>query len=422
MGHMTRARVTEVAVVGGGILGCSAALHLQLRGCDDVTLIERGWIGSGTSSADAGFLARWSAGFVPAWGEEELEIETYGLDFYRELSRRTHVPGYAQTGTLFVGAAGPMGARSLLPFAPHAAAEELALLTPADVEQLTEGFVRAAGVAGGVLDPRGGRVAAGPAARALASRCAELGGVILEHEPVCSIRRGRSGGFVLETAHGHVSCRTLVVAAGCWTNAILRQFGVWLPIVPLVATRLTTERLEVPRSLPPVQFCDGHRLYFRGDAGSIAWGCNYECDPRYSFVARELPHRLDGLSVGCVAEMQRAAMRLESAVPALARARTAGAVHGVPCFTADLRPVIGELRSVPGLYVVAGDNYAGVTHAPGAGRLLAELVTDAPDRSVDAYPYRPERFNGELQAGADVVAAMRWTAARTVVAARAEAS
>jgi sarcosine oxidase subunit beta len=414
--------MTEVAVVGGGILGCSAAVHLQLRGCDDVTLIERGWIGSGTSSAGAGLLARWSAGFVPAWGEEELEIETYGLDFFRELSRRAHVPGYAQTGTLFVGAAGAMGARSLLPFAPHAATEELTWLTPVDVEQLTEGFVRAAGVAGGVFDPRGGRVAPGPAARALASRCAELGGVILEHEPVCSIRRGRSGGFVLETAHGHVICRTLVVAAGCWTNAILRQLGVWLPIVPLVATRLTTERLDVPRSLPPVQFCDGHRLYFGRDGGSIAWGCNYECDPRYSFVARELPHCLDGLSVGCVAEMQRAALRVESAVPALAGARTVRAVHGVPCFTADLRPMIGELSTVPGLYVVAGDNYAGVTHAPGAGRLLAELVTDAPDASVDAYPYRPERFGGEFQAGADVVDAMRWTATRTFVAARAEAS
>lgn len=419
---MTSARVADVAVVGGGILGCSAAVHLQLRGCDDVTVIDRGWIGSGTSSAGAGLLARWSAGFVPAWGDEELEVETYGLDFYSDLSRRSHVPGYVQTGTLFLGAAGPLGARSLLPFAPHADVQGLALLTPGDVEDLTEGFVRAAGVAGGVLDPRGARVAAGPAARALANRCAELGGEILEHEPVCSIRRGRTGGFVLEAAHGEVRCRTLVVAAGGWTNMILRQFGIWLPIVPLVATRLTTEPLRVPRSLPAIQFCDRHRIYLRSDAGSLAWGCTYECDPRYEFVERELPHRLDGLSVGCVAEMQRAALAVAPAVPVLAGARTAAAVHGAPCFTADLRPVIGQLTSVPGLYVLAGDNYAGVTHAPGAGRLLAELVTGAADPSVDSYPYRPERFDGEFQTGAEVVAAMRWTATRTVIAARAEAS
>jgi sarcosine oxidase subunit beta len=156
---MTGARVTDIAVVGGGILGCSAALHLRLRGCDHVTVIDRGWIGSGTSSAGAGLLARWSAGFVPAWGEEELEIETYGLDFYRELTEHGHQPGYAQTGTLFLGSAGRMGARSLLPFAAHADGEGLVLLGPRGVEELTEGFVRAAGVAGGVFDPRGAQVA-----------------------------------------------------------------------------------------------------------------------------------------------------------------------------------------------------------------------------------------------------------------------
>jgi glycine/D-amino acid oxidase-like deaminating enzyme len=246
--------------------------------------------------------------------------------------------------------------------------------------------------------------------------------VILEHEPVGSVRRGRSGGFVLETAHGHVSCRTLVVAAGAWTNAILRQLGTWLPIVPLVATRLTTEQLRVPRSLPAIQFCDGHRPYLRNDAGRLTWGCSYDCEPRYEFVERELPQFLDGISVGCVPEMQRAAHEVERAVPALAAARTTGAVHGAPCFTADQRPVIGELASMPGLYVMAGDNHAGVTHAPGAGRLLADLVADAPDPIVDPHPYRPERFDGEFQAGADVVAAMRWTGTRTVVAAHAEAS
>jgi sarcosine oxidase, subunit beta len=419
---MTGARVTEVAVVGGGILGCSAAMQLQLRGCEDVTVIDRGWIGSGTSSAGAGLLARWSAGFVPAWGDEELRLESYGLDFYRALSRGGHLPGYMQTGTLFLGRSGRMGARSLLPFAPQADIEELALLTPPDVEELTEGFVRAQGVAGGVLDPRGARLGAGPAARALAGRCAQLGGTILEREPVRSVRRGRAGGFVLETSGGHVSCRTLVVAAGAWTNAILRHLGIWLPIVPLVATRLATESLRVPRSLPSIQFCDGRRIYLRSDAGRLAWGCNYECEPRYEFVERELPSSLEGLSVGCVAEMQQAAREVEQAVPALAGARPAGAAHGAPCFTADLRPVIGELGSAPGLYVLAGDNYAGVTHAPGAGRLLAELVTKAPDPIVDPYPYRPERFDGEFQAGAEVIAAMRWTATRTVVAARAEAS
>jgi glycine/D-amino acid oxidase-like deaminating enzyme len=415
---VTTTRTTDVAIVGGGILGCSAALHLRLFGCDSVALIERDQVGSGTSSAGAGLVARWSAGFVPAWGAEELELETYGLNFYRDLAACGHELGYSQNGTLFLGLPGSTGTKCLLPFARQTEARGLALLTPREVEALTRGFVRAAGVAGGIFDPYGAQVAAGSAARALAGRFAELGGVIIEHESVKAIRRPRTGGFVLETATGLIKCKRLVAAAGGWMNSILQQLGMWIPLVPLVATRVVTQPLRVPPSLPAIQFCDGHRIYLRRDQGSVAWGCNYEGHLRYAFVARALPERLDGLSLDCVADMQRVAEEIGPAVPALAGARAASAVHGAPCFTADLKPVVGELAAVPGLYVLGGDNYAGVTLAPGAGRLLAELVTCA-DPSINASPYSPARFNGEYRKGADVVAGMRWTATRTVLAARA---
>lgn len=418
---VTRALHTSVAVVGGGVLGCSAALHLKLSGCDSVALIERDSIGGGTSSAGAGLLARWSAGFVPAWAEQELEIEAYGLDFYRKLSEAGHEFGYRENGTLFLGSARPSGLKSLRPFA-HQGVDDLALLTPTEVEDLTEGLVRDAGVAGGVLDRRGARVSAGATARALADRFSELGGANIEHEPVMSVRRRRMRGFVLETGTGSVTCETLVVAAGGWTNTILRAFDTWLPVVPLMATRLTTDTVQVPPTLPSIQFCDGHRIYLREDFGSLVWGCSYESEPRYAFVERDLPTVLDGLPLGCVAEMKRAAQELVQAVPALFHPRVARAAHGAPCYTADLKPLVGELPSVPDLYVVAGDNYAGVTHAPGVGRLLAELVTRAKDPSVDPYAYRPERFEDEYRNGAEVVEGMRLTAARTALAARGRGS
>jgi sarcosine oxidase, subunit beta len=415
---MKGARHWDVVVVGGGVLGCSAALHLKLRGCGRVALVERDRIGTGTSSAGAGLLARWSAGFVQAWGDDEQELESYGLDCYRELSARGYELGYRESGTLFLGSHRATGQRSLLPLMRHGALDGRAVLTPGEVEQLTEGFVRASGVAGGVFDRRGGQVSAPEAARALARRFSELGGEDIEHEPVRSIRGGGTDGFVLETETGLFTCETLVVAAGAWTNVILSAFGTWLPLVPLVATRLSTEPLPMPATLPAIQFCDGRRVYLRPDDGHLTWGCAYERAPRYAFVEDEPPYPLDGLSFDCVADMERASQQLAEAIPVLSRSRTARATHGAPCFTADLKPLIGELPSVPGLFVVAGDNYAGVTHAPGAGRLLAELVTDARDTSVDPYPYRPERFEDEYRNGAEVVSGMRVTAARTVLAAR----
>jgi glycine/D-amino acid oxidase-like deaminating enzyme len=406
-------RHADVAVVGGGILGCSAALHLKLRDAGRVVLIERDAIGAGTTSAGAGLLARWSAGFVPAWGDDELALESYGLDFYRELSRG-HRLGHRATGMLFIGSARASGRRGLQALAHR---DGGAVLTPGEVERLTHGFIRAKGVAGGVFDPRGARVSAAAAARALARSFSTRGGVALEHEPVGSVRRRRAGGFVLETSAGPLACESLVVAAGAWTNAVLRRLGTWLPLVPLVATRLTTEPVPTPEALPAIQFCDGRRLYVRDDDGRLTWGCGYERPPRYALVDREAPHRRDGLEADPVPEMEGAARELTEAIPALGRTGTIRAVHGAPCYTPDLRPLIGELPSQPGLFVVAGDNYAGVTHAPAAGRLLAELVTGARDTSVDPRPYRPERFDDEYRTEAEVVSAMRLTGARTALAA-----
>lgn len=412
-------RSTDVMVVGGGVLGCSAALHLKLCGCESVALIERDSIGAGTSGAGAGLLARWSAGFVPAWGDQELQLETYGLDFYRELSARGYEFGYRETGVLFLGSARAGGQRSLLPLARQAGLEDWAVLTPTEVEQVTGGFVRASGVAGGVLDRRGARVSAPAAARALADRFLELGGVNLEHEPVRSVHRRPAGGFVLDTRTGPLVCGALVLAAGAWTNALVSAFGKWLPLVPLVATRLTTEPLRLPARLPAIQFCDDRRIYLRRDDERLTWGCAYEQEPRYTFVERTLPDRLNGLPLDCVDGMERATHELAEAIPTLSNVRTARAVHGAPCHTADLKPLIGEVPSEAGLFVISGDNYAGVTHAPGAGRLLAELVMGAHDLSVSPDSYGPERFGNKYRNGAEVVSGMRVTAARSVVAARA---
>jgi hypothetical protein len=87
--------------------------------------------------------------------------------------------------------------------------------------------------------------------------------------------------------------------------------------VPLVATRLTTEPLRVPRSLLAIQFCGGHRIYlYERTSGASRGAATTKGIRAYAFVARELPHRLEGLSVACVAEMQRARQEVASAVPA----------------------------------------------------------------------------------------------------------
>ena len=89
----------HIAVIGGGIIGCSTALHLLEAGVEQVTLVEAGNPGSATTGAGAGFVSHWSAGMFPL-GEEGLALQQYGLEFYRGLHKLGTEIGYRPNGTL----------------------------------------------------------------------------------------------------------------------------------------------------------------------------------------------------------------------------------------------------------------------------------------------------------------------------------
>ena len=59
----------RIVVVGGGIIGCSAAYHLLKAGVKNVTLLEAVEPGKATTGAGAGFVSHWSAGMIPVGGE-----------------------------------------------------------------------------------------------------------------------------------------------------------------------------------------------------------------------------------------------------------------------------------------------------------------------------------------------------------------
>lgn len=80
-----------------------------------------------------------------------------------------------------------------------------------------------------------------------------------------------------------------------------------------------------------------------------------------------------------------------AAWPPLAGARVAGRRIGLPTYTPDGRHLLGVLDGVQGFYVVGGDNEAGISHGPGLGRMVAELVTTGAS-SLDHSPYRLGRF------------------------------
>lgn len=401
----------EAVVVGGGILGCCAAFHLIEAGLRRTLLLERDDLAAATSSAGAGFVGLWGAGYVPTWGEVEVGLERYGLEFYRRLAEDGYDVEYKRNGCLWAATTPEAWQRILASIAGHPAVPERRVLNPQEVERVT-GIIPASAVIGGVLCPNCCQVSAPKAALATAARFSSLGGQVAAQRTVerVVVVNGRVVG--VETERGLVSTEIVVLAAGAWTNVLLRELGVFAPMVPLVLARIITEPLGVPATMPTLLLPEFSTMWLREERGGLLWGTSFPAAPRQALVDRDPPRRFDQLALDGVLEVQRNGLLASHTIPLLARYRSVTVAQGAPCYTPDLRGLVGPVEGIAGLYLIGGCNEAGITHGPGYGRLLAELIVNGSAASASLDSLRLDRFGDRYANGADVVNGMRDNAMR----------
>jgi sarcosine oxidase subunit beta len=393
----------DAVVVGGGILGCCAALHLAEAGVGDVLLLERDDLAQATSSAGAGFVGIWAGGYLRPWKEEEIELERYGLDFCRRLADEGRDFDYKQNGNLWAATTQEAWDRYVAVIADHEAVPDRRVLRPAEVEEIT-GIVSAAAVVGGVLFPSGCQVSAPKATHAIARRFVERGGRVETRRPVDCVLADAGRVTGLDTSRGRIDADIVVLACGAWTNVLLRELGAFVPMVPLVRSRIVTEPLGVPPTMPTLMLQEFDFIWLREERGGLLWGSSYDGAPRRAFIEEDPPNRFDQLPLDGVLKVQRDGA--SRAIPVLGRYHSVTVAQAAPCYTPDLRGMVGGVPAVDGLFVVGGCNEAGITHGPGYGKLLAEHVVEGSGRLTDIDVFRLDRFGDSYRTGAEVVAGM----------------
>lgn len=414
---------TEVAVIGGGIIGVCTAYWLAARGVA-VTLLEKGEIAAEQSSRNWG----WVRSMGRDLAEIPLALASLRLwdDWRTTLGEDT---GFTRTG-IWYACENPRQQAEQAAWLRGASAfgATARLVEGAELRRLQPEGARA-GWSGALFAAHDGRAEPHLASAAIARAARRLGARIFTR---CAVRGVTTAGgrvAALVTERGELPCSSVVLAGGAWSSLLCKSLGIRLPQLKVLASVLRTP----PMPGGPEQALGASRYAFRkrADGGYTIAQRSANLAPitpdsfrylgdflpalgrQYREVrvrlGREfldewrLPSRwdLDGLSPfeRCrVLDPQPSPAILAEARTALAEVfpffrdlRVAQSWAGAMDVTPDAIPVIGPVAQLPGLYLSTGYSGHGFGIAPGAGHLLADLITGEKPL-VDPRPFRFERL------------------------------
>ncbi len=382
----------DVIVVGGGILGWSAAHHLQRLGAQNVLVIDASAPSIATTGAGAGFVGAWAAGFGPAgWGVNELALEEYSLAFYRALGKRADIH-LRENGNLFLARTKAGYDAYIAPMLTHALTPiDIQTFDPRDIAELSDGAIAMNEVYGATFHPRGIQIHTTPAVIALADEVCANGGSAVYGERIEAlvIDHNRVSGVVSHNGNAYHAPK-VVLACGAWSNEILGTVGVTLPIFRVVATRVIGNASGVPASLPTIMIPE-QGAWIREHLGGLMWGTGdgYKAvhDLPFDLPIGTRPYYPE-LVTSLTDAVQESFQKLFPQADLAVREWT----QGVPVYTVDRTFIAGPVPQVDGLYALTGDNEAGVTHGPALGRLIAEHVMGVPISDVNPTVFAVDRF------------------------------
>lgn len=392
-------------VVGGGIIGAATAYHLAKAGAENVVVLERAGIAEGTTPAGAGFISVWAAGNIAAWQNEELSFERYALEFYPALAERGHDINLHRNGHIWIGISEEGYAEHIVPMAEDESVPNKQVLDGEGVAALLP-IVEADKIVGGVYHPDSVYLSTTLANQALMAEAESLGVEVRTSSPVDEliVEGGRVRG--VRGPHGEARADDVVLALGAWTNSLLKRHDAWIPVAPVAATRIVTEPLGLPATLPSFLFPELEQMWIREQAGGLLFGGNYEGPPHYDYVEDGPPPSFRELPMDGYEETQALARRAAEVLPLLGQYKSATTSTGAPVMTPDFRPVAGPVPGLPGAWVITGDCECGVTHGPGLGLTVSELIRGEAPSMADPAALDPGRFDPALKTGADVLQAM----------------
>ena len=365
----------DIVIIGGGVMGASAAYHLAQRGVKNIVLLEKEkYFGTGATGRCAGGVRyQFSTEINVKLSQESLPmIERFKEEIGQDVN-------YRQCGYLLVAT----NEKDAATFKQNVALQNglgvpTQLLSGEDVRARLPQMRFPDAIAGtfnqkdGTVDPNGvvmGYVGAAQKMGVKAIENAEVTGITV------------SGGEVKEvqTNLGTIQTRMVLNVAGPWAALIGDMAGVKIPIIPLRRQMFTTNPLpEVPEDFPfVIDFAKS--LYFHREGEGLLIGMsNQEEKPGFDQNVDE-----DFELVNLEAAIER--------MPLVEKASRASHWAGLYEVTPDAHPIYGD-TDIKGFYLCAGFSGHGFMHGPVSGKLMTEYMLDGKYATLDVSMLDLKRF------------------------------
>ena len=356
--------------------GASIAYHLTELGWQDVLLVERGELTSGSTFHSAGLVGQLRSSV------SLTRMMMYGVDLYRRLAAETGVdPGWHEVGSLRLASTDE---RMQELRRQEGWAHTFGL--PLEVISTDDALARfplfdPTGVQGAAFIPTDGHLDPTNLTLALAEGARRRGAEIRTNTRVTGIDvvDGRVRG-VRTDEHGPIAADVVVDAGGMYANQIGRLAGVEVPVVPFAHQYLLTKPVPGGSVDLPTMRDPDRLVYFRGEAGGGLVMGGYERNPAPWAVEDGPPadfnHQL------LPDDWERFESLAENAfglVPVLQTAEVVTMINGPEAFTPDGEFILGE-SDVRGFFVAAGFCAHGIAGAGGVGKVMADWIVHGEPR------------------------------------------
>jgi dimethylglycine dehydrogenase len=395
----------KALVVGGGAVGTSIAYHLAKAGWQDVMLIERDELTSGSTWHAAGLLPLFNMSYATT------HIHKYSVDFYKQLEAETGLnAGFSVVGNLRMA----QTQERLDEYQLYAATAETCdvpyeWMTPAQIKERWP-LVRTDDLVGAIFHPTDGYINPADVTMAMA-KGARQRGVMIErkwqadgfawkgdHWDVTLTKMVEKGGnLVASEEQIVVSAEHVVTASGNHAQRTAKLLGIKTSAIPVEHQFIVTEpdaalveyRGAGGAEHPVLRDADA-KWYVREERGGWILGpYEFGAPARFEYGVPD-SFRADLFPL----DLERIEEEYMSMIHRLPSSETAGLkddYNGPICYTPDGNPLVGPAPGLRNMWLAEGFSF-GITAAGGTGYYMAQMMVEG-EAEIDMASLDPKRYS-----------------------------